>query len=143
MNAYQTLLNTAQTARAKAQMQLSELRLAISNLRNELAHHIQAPEGCITFAQRKPDGEPRTLDFAHLTYTEANTIEFYIRVRLDGSHGTVTTLSVPISIFHMDVGIMTIVEDSAPNSYQLNNNANCIKLILNSLTRQADEVGVQ
>jgi 1-aminocyclopropane-1-carboxylate deaminase/D-cysteine desulfhydrase-like pyridoxal-dependent ACC family enzyme len=142
MIVYQTLLNSAQAARAKAQMQLSELRLAASNLLNEIEHQTQTPEGCISVAQSKPDGEPRVVDRANLTYTEEHTIAFHIRVRLDGSRGTVATLAVPVSISRTAMGILTIVEESDPHVYQVGNNANVVQLIANSLARQADEVGV-
>lgn len=142
MSIYQTLVNKAAEARTQALAHLNELRLVATNLRNELEGAIHAPGGCIQLAQTKPDGSLRQVDPDKLAYTEEKTIEFSFRVQLDGARGTVATLSVPASVSRTDVGFVIIVEGSDPNMYGGASNPLAIKLIENSLSRQADEVGV-
>jgi hypothetical protein len=121
---------------------LNDLRLVAANLRNELEGAIHAPEGCIQLEQTKPDGSLRQVAPANLACTEENTIEFSFRVQLNGARGPVAALSVPASVSRTDVGIVIIVEGSNPNMYAGASNPLAIKLIENSLSRQADEVGV-
>jgi hypothetical protein len=77
-----------------------------------------------------------------LTYTEEHTIKFLIQVRLETVRGSAVKLSLPASIARADASTVISVEDSSPHTYQPGNNPLLINLILDSLTRQAGEVGV-
>jgi hypothetical protein len=142
MSTYQNLVNQATDARAQAQTRLDELRLVVSNLRNDLAGQIGAPEGTVTIAQSKPDGTSKMVIPQSLTYTEEHTIQFQIQVKLEGTRGSAVKLTVPASIARADARTVISVEESPPHAYQPGNNPLLINLILDSLARQADDVGV-
>jgi hypothetical protein len=142
MSTYQDLVKQASDARAQAQTRLDELRLIVTNLRNDLSAQIGAPEGSVTIAQSKSDGTSKMVIPQSLTYTDEHTIKFLIQVRLETVRGSAVKLSLPASIARADASTVISVEDSSPYAYQPGNNPLLINLILDSLTRQAGEVGV-
>jgi hypothetical protein len=142
MNTYQDLVNQASDARARAQTRLDELRLIVTNLRNDLSVHIGAPEGSVTIAQSKSDGTSKMVIPQSLIYTDKHTIKFLIQVRLEGVRGSAVKLSVPASIAHAEGSTVISVEESSPHAYEPDNTPFFVNLILGSLARQAGEVGV-
>jgi hypothetical protein len=142
MSTYQNLVNQASDARAQAQTRLDELRLIVTNLRNGLSGLIEAPEGSVTIAQSKSDGTSKMVIPQSLTYTDEHTIRFVIQVRLESVRGSAVKLSVPALIVRADAGTMISVEESSPHAYRPGNSSLAISLILDSLARQAGEVGV-
>jgi hypothetical protein len=142
MSTYQNLVNQASDARAQAQTRLDELRLIVTNLRNDLSGQIGAPEGSVTIAQNKSDGTSKMVIPQSLTYTDEHTIRFLIQVKLESVRGSAVKLSVPASIVRTEASTVISVEESSPHAYQPGNNPFLINLILDSLARQAGEVGV-
>ncbi|MFK4446457.1 hypothetical protein ABH944_006650 [Caballeronia udeis] len=96
----------------------------------------------MNIVQGKPDGTLKTVIPQSLTYTEGHTIQFQIQVRLDGAKSAVAKLSVPAAIAHADASIVLTIEDNRSHGYRPANNAGVISLIVDSLARQAGEVGV-
>jgi hypothetical protein len=142
MSTYRNLVNQASDARAQAQTRLDELRLIVTNLRNDLSGQIGAPEGSVTIAQSKSDGTSKMVIPQSLTYTDERTIRFLIQVRLESVRGSAVKLSVRASIARADASTVISIEESSLHAYQPGNTSLVINLILDSLARQAGEVGV-
>lgn len=83
------------------------------------------------------------MDGAKLDFTEEHTVEFHFQVQLVGSRSILPTLTVPASVSRTELGIICTVGDGTdPHIYNVGNNAGVIKLIVDSLARQAGDVGV-